>query len=118
MTVSDVQVVEWATGVLAEWNEAGVLAAADVHITDRLVTMCAEPVSETARLGAALAVRAVRLGSTCLALDRLGELAGDDTAVPMGIVMCSSAVLALACFVVARRSVARNPESEAAFRRP
>ncbi|WP_431840237.1 exodeoxyribonuclease V subunit alpha [Gordonia hongkongensis] len=80
MTVSDVQVVEWATGVLAEWNEAGVLAAADVHITDRLVTMCAEPVSETARLGAALAVRAVRLGSTCLALDRLGELAGDDTA--------------------------------------
>ena len=80
MTVSDVQVVEWATGVLAEWNEAGVLAAEDVHITDRLVTMCAEPVSETARLGAALAVRAVRLGSTCLALDRLGELAGDDTA--------------------------------------
>ena len=80
MTVSDVQVVEWATGVLAEWNAAGVLAAADVHITDRLVTMCAEPVSETARLGAALAVRAVRLGSTCLALDRLGELAGDDTA--------------------------------------
>ncbi|MFC9982066.1 exodeoxyribonuclease V subunit alpha [Gordonia sp. NPDC127522] len=79
MTVSDVQVVEWATGVLAEWNEAGVLAAADVHITDRLVAMCAEPVSETARLGAALAVRAVRLGSTCLALDRLGELAGDDT---------------------------------------
>ncbi|MBR7193305.1 MULTISPECIES: exodeoxyribonuclease V subunit alpha [unclassified Gordonia (in: high G+C Gram-positive bacteria)] len=80
MTVSDVQVVEWATGVLAEWNAAGVLAAADVHITDRLVTMCAEPVSEIARLGAALAVRAVRLGSTCLALDRLGELAGDDTA--------------------------------------
>ena len=52
------------------------------------------------------------------ALSPLGGLAGDDTAVPMGIVMCSSAVLALACFVVARRSVARNPESEAAFRRP
>lgn len=52
------------------------------------------------------------------ALSPLGGLAGDDTAVPMGIVMCSSAVLALACFVVARRSVAQNPESEAAFRRP
>ncbi|MFE0748217.1 exodeoxyribonuclease V subunit alpha [Gordonia sp. NPDC058843] len=81
MTTSDVQVVEWATGVLAEWNEAGVLAAADVHITDRLVAMCApEPVSESARLGAALAVRAVRLGSTCLALDRLGDLVGEATA--------------------------------------
>nr|WP_064570117.1 exodeoxyribonuclease V subunit alpha [Gordonia sp. LAM0048] len=85
MSISDVQVTEWATGVLAEWNEAGVLAAADVHITDRLVAMCAEPVSETARLGAALAVRAVRLGSTCLALDRLDELAGElipDLTVP------------------------------------
>ncbi|WP_055475407.1 exodeoxyribonuclease V subunit alpha [Gordonia sp. HS-NH1] len=79
MSTSDVQVTEWATGVLAEWNEAGVLAAADVHITDRLVAMCAEPVSETARLGAALAVRAVRLGSTCLALDRLGDLAGETS---------------------------------------
>ncbi|EON31585.1 ATP-dependent exoDNAse (exonuclease V), alpha subunit - helicase superfamily I member [Gordonia terrae C-6] len=79
MSTSGVQVTEWATGVLAEWNEAGVLAAADVHITDRLVAMCAEPVSETARLGAALAVRAVRLGSTCLALDRLGDLAGETS---------------------------------------
>ena len=64
MTVSDVQVVEWATGVLAEWNAAGVLAAADVHITDRLVTMCAEPVSEIARLGAALAFALLALGAS------------------------------------------------------
>lgn len=91
MTTSDVQVTEWATGVLAEWNEAGVLAAADVHITDRLVAMCAEPVSETARLGAALAVRAVRLGSTCLALDRLGELI--DETVPDLTAPSSDAVL-------------------------
>ncbi|WP_238419691.1 exodeoxyribonuclease V subunit alpha [Gordonia sp. 'Campus'] len=80
MSISDDQRVQRASGVLADWNEAGVLAAADVHITERLVGMCAEPVSDTARLGAALAVRAVRLGSTCLALDRLDELAGDDTA--------------------------------------
>ncbi|MBD0862671.1 exodeoxyribonuclease V subunit alpha [Gordonia sp. zg691] len=78
MTTPDVQRVESATGVLAAWNEAGILAAADVHITERIIRMCAEPVSDDARLGAALAVRAVRLGSTCLALDRVGELTGDE----------------------------------------
>ncbi|MCK8614214.1 exodeoxyribonuclease V subunit alpha [Gordonia sp. C13] len=75
MSTPDVQRVDSATGTLADWNAAGLLAAADLHITDRLVRMCGEPVSDDARLGAALAVRAVRLGSTCLALDRIGELA-------------------------------------------
>lgn len=75
MSTPDVQRVDSATGTLADWNAAGLLAAADLHITDRLVRMCGEPVSDAARLGAALAVRAVRLGSTCLALDRIGELA-------------------------------------------
>ncbi len=81
MSTPDVQHVDSATGTLADWNAAGLLAAADLHITDRLVRMCGESVSDDARLGAALAVRAVRLGSTCLALDRIGELAaGEDTA--------------------------------------
>ncbi|MHC3002050.1 exodeoxyribonuclease V subunit alpha [Gordonia sp. GN26] len=81
MSTPDVQRVDSATGTLADWNAAGLLAAADLHITDRLVRMCGEPVSDDARLGAALAVRAVRLGSTCLALDRIGELAaGEDPA--------------------------------------
>ncbi len=81
MSTPDVQRVDSATGTLADWNAAGLLAAADLHITDRLVRMCGESVSDDARLGAALAVRAVRLGSTCLALDRIGELAaGEDTA--------------------------------------
>ncbi|MCR8897550.1 exodeoxyribonuclease V subunit alpha [Gordonia sp. GONU] len=80
MSTPDVQHVDSATGTLADWNAAGLLAAADLHITDRLIRMCAEPVSVEARLGAALAVRAVRLGSTCLALDRIGELTAGDTA--------------------------------------
>ncbi|WP_232715408.1 exodeoxyribonuclease V subunit alpha [Gordonia metallireducens] len=81
MSIPDVQRVDSETGTLADWNAAGLLAAADLHITDRLVRMCGEPVSDAARLGAALAVRAVRLGSTCLALDRIGELAaGEDSA--------------------------------------
>ncbi|WP_168700613.1 exodeoxyribonuclease V subunit alpha [Gordonia paraffinivorans] len=78
MSIFDVQLVDTATGLLAELNSAGVLAAADIRITDRLTRMCGEPVSEYARLGAALAVRAVRLGSTCLALDRVGELVPPD----------------------------------------
>lgn len=49
------------------------------------------------------------------ALSPLGGLAGDDTAVPMGIVMVGSAIVAALCFAVARRTVARHPLSEAAF---
>ncbi|NDZ95656.1 multidrug effflux MFS transporter [Streptomyces sp. SID6673] len=45
----------------------------------------------------------------------LGGLAGDDTAVPMACVMVCSAVMALICFVAARRGAARHPEGEAAF---
>lgn len=60
--------VSSADGILAEWNEAGVLAAADVHVTERIIALCAEPVDDRATLAAALAVRAVRQGSTCLAL--------------------------------------------------
>ncbi|MGV9709655.1 multidrug effflux MFS transporter [Gordonia sp. NPDC003424] len=49
------------------------------------------------------------------ALSPLGGLAGDDTAVPMGIVMVGSAIVATLCFAVARRHVARHPDSEKVF---
>ncbi|AZG46758.1 multidrug effflux MFS transporter [Gordonia insulae] len=49
------------------------------------------------------------------AVSPLGGLAGDDTAVPMACVMVCSAVMALGCFVMARRHVARHPDGEAAF---
>ncbi|QGP86444.1 Bcr/CflA family efflux MFS transporter [Gordonia sp. 135] len=49
------------------------------------------------------------------ALSPLGGLAGDDTAVPMACIMIVSSILTAVCFVIGRRYVARNPESEAAF---
>lgn len=58
-----------ASGILGRANAAGLLDAAEVHVVRRLVRMSGAPVSETAQLAAALAVRAVRQGSTCLALD-------------------------------------------------
>lgn len=68
--------VAGASGLVAQANAAGLLDAADVHVAMRLARMCGEHVSDTACLAAAFAVRAVRLGSTCLAVDDL------DTAVP------------------------------------
>jgi exodeoxyribonuclease V alpha subunit len=62
-----------AQGLLAEFADAGVLAAADVHVARRLGALAREG-AEPVLLATALAVRAVRLGSTCLELDRLREV--------------------------------------------
>ena len=62
-----------ATGLLREFNAAGVLEAADVHVAQRLGTLGRES-SEPVLLAAALAVRAVRLGSVCVELARLSEI--------------------------------------------
>jgi len=66
-----------ARGVLAAFNDAGVLAAADVHVARRLRRLGGES-SEAVLLAAALAVRAVRLGSVCVELDRWRELSVED----------------------------------------
>ncbi|CAA9318219.1 MAG: Exodeoxyribonuclease V alpha chain [uncultured Frankineae bacterium] len=66
-----------ATGSLAVFGEAGVLAAADVHVARRLGELAREP-DEGVLLATALAVRAVRLGSTCLELDRLRDVTVDE----------------------------------------
>lgn len=66
-----------ATGLLAVFDDAGVLAAADVHVARRLGRLAREE-SEPVLLAAALAVRAVRLGSTCLELDRIREVRVDE----------------------------------------
>jgi exodeoxyribonuclease V alpha subunit len=50
-----------AAGLLREFNAAGVLAAADVHVATRLTALTGEP-DEAVALAAALAVRAPRLG--------------------------------------------------------
>ncbi|MGH3424719.1 MAG: exodeoxyribonuclease V subunit alpha, partial [Nocardioidaceae bacterium] len=61
----DVQLVRGATGLLADFNRAGVLGAADVHVAMRLSRLGGED-DEAVLLAVALAVRAVRLGSVCL----------------------------------------------------
>ena len=54
-----------APGLLATFNQADVLTAADVHVAARLGVMTGES-DERVLLATALAVRAVRQGSTCL----------------------------------------------------
>ena len=59
-----------ASGALGEFNRAGVLTAADVHIA-RTLARAAREQDEAAVLGAAFATRAVRLGSVAVDLARL-----------------------------------------------
>ncbi|GAA1480151.1 exodeoxyribonuclease V subunit alpha [Gordonia sinesedis] len=73
--------VRSARGALQVANASGLLAASDVHITERLVRLSGATVGEATALAVALAVRSVRLGSTCLALDGVDELlVGTDDA--------------------------------------
>ena len=63
-----------ASGVLREFNDAGVLAAADVHVAQRLGRLTGED-DESVLLATALATRAVRHGSVCLDLAAVPDLA-------------------------------------------
>ncbi|NKY95162.1 exodeoxyribonuclease V subunit alpha [Gordonia sp. 852002-10350_SCH5691597] len=76
MTIDDARRVRDADGILADANAAGLFAASDLHITSRMVRMCGEPVAVAAQVAIALAVRSVRLGSTCFALTTVDELPG------------------------------------------
>ena len=71
------RLVQRATGLLRSFNVAGVLEAADVHVAIRLGALGGEQ-DESVLLAAALAVRAVRLGSVCVDLARLSDVAVDD----------------------------------------
>nr|WP_138918057.1 exodeoxyribonuclease V subunit alpha [Gordonia effusa] len=62
---------------LTAFNRAGVLSAADVHVASRLAELSKSDVGDEVLLAAALAVRAVRSGSTCVELNRVSELAAD-----------------------------------------
>jgi exodeoxyribonuclease V alpha subunit len=66
-----------SSGLLAEFNAAGVLSAADVHVASRLGRLGGES-DERVLLAAALAVRAVRLGSVCVELARVRDTAAPD----------------------------------------
>ncbi|MCF8610457.1 exodeoxyribonuclease V subunit alpha [Gordonia sp. HY285] len=70
-------------GILASFNAAGVLTASDVHVARRVAALSGTTVADDVLLATALAVRAVRTGSTCVQLDRITETIadrGDDEA--------------------------------------
>lgn len=76
-----VQRVQGAGGLLADFNAAAVLTAADVHVALRLGALAGES-DETVLLATALTVRAVRVGSVCLEIGRMREIVVDDGAGP------------------------------------
>ena len=57
-----------AKGILAAFNRAGVLGAADVHVATRLTQLGADP-DERVALAVALAVRAPRVGHVYVDLE-------------------------------------------------
>lgn len=75
--MTDVQLVGRATGLLQDFNEAGVLAAADVHVAQRLGSLARDS-AEPVLLAVAMAVRAVRLGAVCVDLRALREVRVED----------------------------------------
>ena len=80
--MTDARLVQRANGLLGSFNVAGVLEAADVHVAIRLGALGGER-DPSVLLAAALAVRAVRLGSVCVDLARLSEVAVDDSEVDL-----------------------------------
>ena len=74
----DARLASGATGLLGRFNEAGVLAAPDVHVASRTCALAGET-DETVALAVGLAVRAARQGSVCV---DLASLVDADDALP------------------------------------
>jgi exodeoxyribonuclease V alpha subunit len=82
--VTDPRVVVSADGALREFNQAGVLAAADLHVARRLAELAGEE-DEAVRLAAALAVRGPRLGHVYVDLATIRHTATVDTDEPVDL---------------------------------
>jgi exodeoxyribonuclease V alpha subunit len=67
-----------AKGPLREFNEAGVLAASDVHVADRLAALSGVT-DDLVRLGVAFAARAPRLGHVCVDLGAIRLTASSES---------------------------------------
>ena len=80
----DIRLARGATGALLEFNDAGVLAAADVHVAWRLAGLIDE-VDDPVVLAAALAVRAPRIGHVFVDLERIHETATVDVDDPIDL---------------------------------
>jgi len=73
----DARLARSATGLLAWFNEAGILDVADVHVARRLGTIGGTD-DDTVLLAAALATRAPRLGHVCVDLATISATAGTE----------------------------------------
>jgi exodeoxyribonuclease V alpha subunit len=73
-----------AAGALREFNEAGVLAAADLHVARRLAELAGEE-DEAVVLAAALAVRGPRLGHVFVDVGEIRDTVTVDTDEPVDL---------------------------------
>jgi len=80
----DVRLARGASGLLLEFNDAGVLAAADVHVARRLAGLIGGA-DDAVVLAAALAVRAPRIGHVFVDLERIHATATVDVDDPIDL---------------------------------
>lgn len=80
----DSRLVRRARGLLSEFNRAGVLTAADVHVALRLGQL-GDTSDEASLLAAAFAVRAPRLGHVCVDLATIRTTATTDLDEPIDL---------------------------------
>jgi exodeoxyribonuclease V alpha subunit len=73
-----------ATGLLREFNDIGVLSAADVHVASRLASLVGEE-GESVRLAFALAVRGPRLGHVFVDLATIRDTASVESDEPVDL---------------------------------
>jgi exodeoxyribonuclease V alpha subunit len=73
-----------AVGLLADFNQAGILIAADVHVARRLGELFDET-DDRVLLAAAFAVRAPRMGHVCVDLSTLTGSVAVDRDVPLDV---------------------------------
>jgi exodeoxyribonuclease V alpha subunit len=75
MTVTEVELAVGASGLLHEFNEAGVLDVADVRVAERICFLGKET-DERVALAVALLVRGLRGGSVCIELATIASAVG------------------------------------------
>jgi exodeoxyribonuclease V alpha subunit len=80
----DARLARRASGVVLEFNDAGVLAAADVHVARRLSDLIGGT-NDSVLLAAALAVRAPRIGHVFVDLERIHQTATVDVDDPIDL---------------------------------
>ncbi len=79
-----VQIASRATGLLRSFNDAGVIVASDVNVALCLGLLGVSD-DDMVLLGAALAVRAPRLGHTCVDLETIRRTADTDAETPVAL---------------------------------